>query len=605
MDQVAQVREKVNIVELISSFVPLKRAGRNFKATCPFHTEKTPSFVVSPERQIWHCFGCSKGGDCFTFLMEYENMDFVEALRTLAKEAGVELKQYHADASLSSKKEKMYVLNKLACDFYHYILTEHNAGKRALFYLLEERKLTVPLINTFKLGFSPGIGNALSNYLTSKKGYTKEDLSEAGLSVQRGGRDMSDFFVGRITFPLHDHRGNVVGFSGRVIDGGERQQSPKYINTRDTLVYQKGSNFFGIHIAKEEMKKIGRVILFEGEFDVITAFAHGIKNALAVKGTALTEPQVNTLTRYVRKVSLCFDQDSAGQEAMKRALPLLEQKGLTVTVVVPPHGKDADESLREHPLSFKRALESAISVYDFLFERALSLNDVRTAEGKRHIGEALLPLFYNISNQIVREHYIRKLSFQLETSYESIMREVEKIAKRGTLRIATPLPASGKRQRSEVLEEYLLALIIQSENPREVMGELVKGGFDAVFTAPAYQKIRDRLGEWFSKNESFDARGFSRFLQKELVDAFDTCFLLPMPQFEHFKHRMEEVVKVAKELQLLQVRLRMKHLGEAIKKKAGGGMDVEVTALQEELSSLVMLLKSSDDVKTASSAMVK
>lgn len=256
MDDVARVREKIDIVGLISEYIPLKKMGRNFKALCPFHSEKTPSFVVSPERQIWHCFGgCAKGGDCFTFLMDYENLEFVEALRILAKKAGIELKTSSFQTGLSSKKEKIYILNRLTNEFYHFVLIKHPAGGKALSYLSEDRRLNTELINTFMLGFSPKSGIALSNYLMKKKGYKREDLIEAGLASPSGQAGVVDFFRERLMFPLSDHRNNIVGFSGRAIDsefvGG------KYINTRDTLVYHKGGMFFGLNIAKDEIKKKG------------------------------------------------------------------------------------------------------------------------------------------------------------------------------------------------------------------------------------------------------------------------------------------------------------------------------------------------------------
>ncbi|MCL5432485.1 MAG: DNA primase, partial [Patescibacteria group bacterium] len=359
MDQVSQVREKIDIVQLISEYVPLKKAGRNFKANCPFHGEKTPSFVVSPERQIWHCFGCGKGGDCFTFLMEYESLEFPEALRILAKRVGIEIQSTHFEAGLTTKKEKIYRLNRLSLEFYHYLLTKHNVGKKALSYLIEKRKINEKIIDSFSLGFAPRVGNALVKFLIDKKKYDKEDLNEAGLmSFRRGG--IFDFFAGRIIFPLFDHRDNVIGFSGRVLEDQSAQISSKYINTRETLVYHKGDVFFGLNVAKDEIKKQGRVIVMEGELDVISSVQEGIKNVIAVKGTALTENQAQLISRFAGKVSLCFDRDKAGIDAVKRSVPVLEKKGLTITVVQVPNGKDPDESIKENAFEFKNAMKNDI-----------------------------------------------------------------------------------------------------------------------------------------------------------------------------------------------------------------------------------------------------
>ncbi|MEX2012831.1 MAG: DNA primase, partial [Candidatus Levyibacteriota bacterium] len=334
MDDVSRVREKIDIVSFISEYIPLKKAGRNFKAPCPFHNEKSPSFVVSPERQIWHCFGCGKGGDVFTFLMEYDNMEFVEALRTLAKKAGIPLAEGGFDSGVSSKKEKIYQINKLTLDFYQYLLTKHNVGKIALEYLLKERKLTPAIMNTFSLGFSPKVGNALCNYLINKKKYKREDLIEAGLATYQNSR-LVDFFRGRIMFPLFDHRDNVVGFAARVLKT-QNIEGSKYINSRETLVYHKGELFFGLNIAKEEIKREQQAIVVEGELDAISCFMQGVKNVVAIKGTALTEKQAVLIGRFSPKVTLCLDMDSAGFEATKRSLPILEKAGLTTTVIVLP-----------------------------------------------------------------------------------------------------------------------------------------------------------------------------------------------------------------------------------------------------------------------------
>lgn len=253
MDQVAQVREKIDIVNLISEYIPLKKSGRNFTTTCPFHNEKTPSFVVSPERQIWHCFGCGRGGDAFSFVMEYENIEFIEALRMLAKKTGIRLKLGDNSAS-TSKKERIFELNKLASNYYNYVLTDHSSGKDALRYLKEKRGITEKLIKTFNIGFSGGGRGDLTNYLIDKKKYTNKDLIDAGISFQKDSRSF-DFFRNRIIFPLIDHRGNIVGFSGRKIT--EDGYGPKYINTKETFAYHKGSTFFWLEYCKRRYKKAG------------------------------------------------------------------------------------------------------------------------------------------------------------------------------------------------------------------------------------------------------------------------------------------------------------------------------------------------------------
>ncbi len=582
MDAVAQVREKIDIVALISEFLPLKKLGRNFKTTCPFHSEKTPSFVVSPERQIWHCFGCNKGGDCFTFLMEYENLEFPEALRTLAKKAGVILPEGKFAAGVSSQKEKIYTVNKEAMEFYHYVLTKHAAGKKALAYLTEERKIKDKVIQTFMLGFAPTAGDGLLNYLMHKKNHTREDLIFAGLATQTG-----DFFTNRIIFPLFDHRGNIEGFSGRTMS--QNFQGSKYVNTRETLVYHKGSVFFGLHIAKEEIKKQNWAIIMEGEFDVISSFQEGIGNAVAVKGTALTENQVNLIARFAQKVSLCFDSDRAGQEAIKRSLPALEKKGLSTSIIVTSDGKDPDEAIRNDPFAFKKAVKNDVGVYDYLLEQTLVSVNKESAEGKKKITEELLPVLGAIENEIVKEHYLKKLAVSLDASYESMLRQSEKMQKKEITDTLVP-KVKDKKPRQEILEEYLLALILQYTHPKKMFSDASENLSEFVFATPAHGKIFDSLIAYFAATDVFNQVKFLSVLAPELFAAFDRCYLLPLPIFASDEKYKEEMIKVTSHLQSFFIRSKIKTLGDTIHEKEKNGGNEELLQLREEFSRLASLL---------------
>lgn len=596
MDQVAQVREKIDLVSLIQEYIPLKKAGRNFKAVCPFHNEKTPSFVISPERQIWHCFGCQKGGDCFTFLMEYEKLEFPEALRALAKKAGVELKESFFQTGLSSKKDKIYSLNRLSLDFYHYVLTKHNAGKQALSYLVNTRKIDNKLIETFSLGFSPKEGNALSNFLVTKKKYQKGDLIEAGISFEYRGQLM-DFFRNRIMFPLFDHRGNIVGFSGRVINppaGGS--EGGKYINTRETLVYHKGRMFFGLNTAKEEIKKLDKVIVTEGEFDVISMFSQGYRNVIAIKGTALTGDQASLLGRFTKNIALCLDQDIAGSEATKRSFLVLEEKGFSTTVILAPNGKDPDEAIKNDPISFKKALKSDISIYDYFFNNAFASFDKETTSGTRKITEEFLPIFMHIENEIVKEHFLKKLAKELNTSYESLLREIEKIGKKEMSKDEIIIPSKDRRERAEILEEYLLALIIQSQNPIEIFEYAKEGLKDYKFRMSSIEKIMEFLNIYLKTHKQLDIKQFSNTLPQELLKIFDICFLLPMPKLLEEGKYQAEAEKAAKELRSLFLKDKIKFLSQDLKNKEKDKKPEEIKKLEEELSGLIHLLSTSSSV---------
>ena len=597
MDEVSQIRERIDIVSFISEYIPLKKMGRNFKTVCPFHSEKTPSFVVSPERQIWHCFGgCSKGGDVYEFLMEYENLEFIEALRILAKRTGIQLRESSFQAGTSSKKEIIYKLNRIALDFYHFVLTKHEAGKKALSYLTKNRKLDERLIETFLLGFSPKEGVSLSNYLINKKKYKREDLIEAGLAFYAGGPSTSsglkDFFRNRVMFPLFDHRGNVVGFSGRAIE--EPYSGGKYINTRETLVYHKGSMFFGLNTAKEEIKRLDKAIIVEGELDVISCYSIGIKNVVAVKGTALTENQVTLMARFTSNICLCFDKDDAGYEATKRSLSSLEKKEINITTCIFENGKDTDEAIKNDLTAFKKAMKRNIPVYDYIFSKTFSSFEKDKVYGKRKISEELLPIFVKISNEIVKEHYLRKLSLELGVSLEALSKEIEKIEKKEVVKenvfVTKNPPAGGKRSRIEVLEDYLMSLIVQQENPKMFLEKCLSILKDYKFEKDSYQKILDHLSGFFKNNSKYNSKNFLNLLPKELVSSFDSAYLFPLSSFESENKYVREVEKVSRELRALFLKNRIKEISDNLKKGEKGEDLKKITDLEKELALAIGLL---------------
>ncbi len=589
MDQVSQVREKIDIVALLSEFIALKKTGANFKAVCPFHNEKTPSFVVSTERQMWHCFGCGKGGDAFTFLMEYEHIEFPEALRDLAKRAGVTLEQQGTwQSGLSSKKDKIFAINTIVGEFYHYILTKHPAGKKALDYLLEERGLSLPLINTFMIGFAPSSGNALVTYLQQKKKYTADDLNEAGISTIRRGR-FADFFTNRIMFPLIEHRGDVVGFSGRVF-GKTPDDVPKYINTKDTIVYHKGTHFFGLNLAKDSVKENDKAIVVEGEFDVIACFKHGIRNVIAIKGTAFTDQQATLLGRFTKNIALCLDQDNAGQNAIKRSLPILEKKGFNTSVILIPDGKDADESLQVGETPFKMAIKHDVGIYDFLLEKALNAQSPTSVIGKQKIGEDLLPFFAGIQNEIVKEHYLRKLSKALQTSYETMVKELEKQGQKETVQ-SMPFPVKDKKSRKEKLEFYLLALVFQHPSICTMATAVAEIVTEEMFDIPSHSKIFAYLISYCKQSSTFAPKSFIEMLPKELVDTCNTFFLFPIPPFPSSDAYETEIRKSANDMKVIYLRTRIQSLGKELQEQEKEGNEDSIRSLQDEFTKLTTALK--------------
>lgn len=580
MDQVSQVRERIDIVALLGEYIAVKKGGRNFKARCPFHEEKTPSFMISPERQRWHCFGCGKGGDAFTFLMEYEHIEFPEALRMLAKRAGVVLQTSSFESKNSEKKERLAEINSFAGQYYHYILTKLPAGKKALEYVTN-RGVTDKALESFQIGFAPNAMSGLSDYLVTKKKFTKEEVIDSGLAYERNGR-LRDFFYSRLMFPLIDTNGTVVGFSGRVLE--DIQSGPKYINTRETLLYHKGEHLFGIHLTKDSIRKEDQAILVEGEFDVLSCFQNGVGNVVAVKGTALTERQVALLGRFATRITMCFDGDKAGQEAIKRSLPIIEKKGLSTSVIVIPGGKDPDEAIKASPAQFLQAVKHDIGVYDFLLDVISKRYDLDSIEGKKEIGHELLPIFSQIQNEIVKEHYMKKLSTVLQTSYESLQKELGKLQKETPT--IHPTPQSVKKSQEETMEEYLLACLMQSDQTLVFLISLQAFFEDSIPSTRSTQKLLLALFEFAKSGASEFPDNFSQTLPTELMETYDNAFLYPLSLADK-KQEEKEIIRVAKQLATMYLKTCIQELMQ----KMGESKEDEEDFLRKQYTALTNRLK--------------
>ncbi len=563
--------------------LPITKLGKEYYKgpVYNFTVDKDHSYVAAN----FAVANCGKGGDVYTFLMEYERLEFPEALRILAKRAGITLSTRDETPGVSSKKERFYQINSLAKEFYHFVLTKHNVGRNALSYL-QRRGINPKIIETFHIGFAPEAGGSLVKYLTSKKNFQREDILDAGLGTLRA-RELSDFFRGRLMFPLIDHRDNVLGFSGRVLRDGEKIS--KYVNTRETLVYHKGDHVFGLSITKDAIRRENQAIVVEGEFDVMACFQNGVSNVVAVKGTALTENQVNLLSRFAQKITFCFDSDKAGQDALRRSLSVVEKKGLTPTVIALSIAKDPDEAIRADAALFKKAVREDVSVYDYLFEKVLSVVDVEKAEGKKQVSDFLLPIISDIKNEIIKEHYLKKISSVLDTSYESIIKELQRQAVKDVKVVLTDVPKA-KRGRDEIMEEYLLSLIVQSDQPKlhfEKAFSILSGSLPK---ENSYQKILYQLRSHFANSDVFNSKTFGDSLPKELIVSYDTSLLFPLSVFQNDQKLLEEVEKTAKKLHVIYIQQKMKKLAQEIKVKEQKGAEEEVRALKENYSQLVSRL---------------
>jgi DNA primase len=473
---VEEVKQKTDIVSIISEHLQLKKAGRNFKGLCPFHNEKTPSFIVSPELQIYKCFGCGESGDVFTFLEKNDGMDFSEALNYLADRAGVKLTRVNVGAK--SEKEAIYETNKLVARLYKYLLLKHKLGESALVYLKRDRGLKMSTIETFGLGYSPNDPALVVKTLVDKKGVKKNDLVSAGLTYERSG-SIFDRFSGRVIFPLIDHRGNICGFAGRVLPGSKTKMA-KYVNSPETPAYHKSDMFYALNIAKEHIKKSKTAIIVEGELDAISLWQIGIKNVVAIKGSALTENQASLIRRFAEKIVLALDSDEAGQEAARRALVVSQKYDLEVNVVSLKKYKDPDEAARNDPEYLKKMIEKAAPGWDFVFKLIFAKYNPDTAGGKAKISKEVAPLLGQIEDKIIQAHYVNRIAKKLGVEPEAVFGQIK-----GKTDLSKPAEKAEvvKKDRREILEERLLAIILQLGT------DYAKDEFIKHFSISLYRKI--------------------------------------------------------------------------------------------------------------------
>jgi DNA primase len=416
MDAVEEVKQRLAIEDVISEYVQLKRAGRNWKGLSPFGNEKTPSFVVSPEKQIWHDFSSGKGGNMFSFVMEMEGLDFKGALELLARKAGVDLEQYRGQSGQRSgpSKERLYALLDAATHFYQ---VQFSKNKIALEYVFKKRQFTKETALMFKLGYAPNNGSALLDFLKGK-GFSEAEMKAAGVSARayRGG--VQDMFRGRLMIPLQDPQGKVIGFTARLLD--EDPNAPKYINTPQTVLYDKSRHVYGLHLAKEAIRKSKFVVITEGNLDVIASHQADVRMVVATAGTALTEPHLKALSRFTGDIRLSFDADKAGLNATERAIPIASRVKVSLSIIDIPSGKDPDELIKQDPEIWKNVIQKPQYALDWLMERYTKLLDISSAEGKRQYSDVLLPVVRALDDAVEKDHYLNAIAEAIGVSREAL-----------------------------------------------------------------------------------------------------------------------------------------------------------------------------------------
>ena len=583
MDQIEEIKQKVNIADVVGEYVTLKRGGKNLKGLCPFHGEKTPSFMVNESIGIYKCFGCGKGGDAISFVMEMEKVDFPEALEILAEKVGVKLVK---KGNLGKDKEKgeMLAVHDLAREYYHYLLTKHPVGEVARKYL-SSRDLGEKLINEFKLGYSVDMWDGLYQFLVVKKGYKADLVERAGLVTKRsGGSGYYDRFRGRVMFPISDHRGRVIAFAGRVIPGTKgADEAPKYINSPESPIFHKSRVLFGFDIAKADIKKKDRVVVVEGELDMIRSFAAGVGETVAIKGSALTEDQVEMLSRVTKNLVLALDADAAGDAATKRGIEIATNREMAVKVLRLVGGKDPDDVARDNPGKWTKMIGGAVDVYEYYINSAVEKYGVEGVEAKRKISGEVLPQINRIGNQVVKSFYVKKLASVLGMSEEVVMKEMERVRK------DIPIPktaekdagVTGPRDRKDILAVEILSLLLAIEKEP---GEAVKRKLLVYGVGKSVGKVLDAWWEWIASDTTAAGRvvEFIKQLPEELQSVAQEAYLI-----EHDESKLElNLAETVDEWERIWLEERSGEVSSRIKAAEEGNDDEGVKKWTKEFVSL-------------------
>lgn len=538
MGVIDEIKDRVDIVEFVSSYVPLQKAGRNYKALCPFHADTTPSFVVFPEGQRWHCFGaCSTGGDIFTFLMKKENMEFSEALRVLAQRAGIPLApRSQAEKGEEERRRLLRKINSAAAQYFHHLLLQSAEGDGAREYLAK-REVAEGTWRDFQLGYSLPQWDALSRHLGAK-GYREADLFAAGLTVERESGGYYDRFRGRLVFPIHDAKGGVVGFGGRALD----DSLPKYVNSPQTPLFDKGHILYGIHLAKGAIRDAGVAIIVEGYMDVLMAHQHGFGNVVAAMGTALTEEQVRTLRKLTKSFTLAMDADAAGEQASLRGLEVAKKEygiehrqspeikaiyehiklkkyvDANIKVITMPAGQDPDDVIRTEPGHWARLVEHALPLMEYYFQVASDGKDLGSPEGKSALVHQLLPLIKEIGDGIERAHYLQKLARLVRIDERTLAAEMKRLRPRAGTTVPVAEDAVSPIFRTPpALENYCLVLLLNAPGHLHEFEELKPDDFLVAENRYVFQALLD----FMEGEQGFDVKVFRASLDPVLGEHLD------------------------------------------------------------------------------------
>lgn len=595
---VDEIKSRLDLIDIISEYFPMKQAGANYKALCPFHKEKSPSFMASKEKQIWHCFGCGEGGDLFGFVMKMEGLEFPDALKLLAAKAGVKLKRQ--DPQLQSKKNALYDICDLSARFFHELLLKHPKAQIARDYI-KKRGLKVDTVAGWQIGYSPDSWDVLLNFL-KQKGFSESDIFAAGMAVKKEGDGQTaqqgmglaryyDRFRNRLMFPIKDVHGNVVGFTARVLDE-TRDKMGKYINTPQTAIYDKGRLLYGLDKAKTQIRKQNLAVLVEGNMDCISSHEAGVSNVVASSGTALTLDQVALLKRFSENIALAFDADLAGENASLRGIEIALQQGLNIKVITIPEGKDPDDCIRNNPQDWIEAIKNAVSIMDYYFARTLNGLDMTKAENKKGAAKFLLSRISRLPDRIEQAHYLQKLSSAINVS-ESVLREALPKSSQGgapgaartTVGALAQSAASApvKIDRQKQLSDLFLALL-QSTKRDEAIEKIDE---EEMAPGPGLDLYKN-LKKYYSQNNqtSIDQGVFWQNWQQNLTDKTLIDYNNQLSLF--LDKEFDPGTNLAKELDKIILELKRFYLARQSQQISGELRQAESSGNKEKISSLTL-----------------
>ncbi|MCA9338950.1 DNA primase [Candidatus Saccharibacteria bacterium] len=571
-----EVRDKLNIEDVIGEYVPLKRSGRSFKGLSPFTSEKTPSFMVTPDKNIWYDFSSDQGGDVFSFIMKVEGLDFRAALELLARKAGVDLSLYDTSQhkTVAKKKQRLLSALDLSANYYQQTLIKN---KHALEYIIKKRGFDKQTIQDFRLGYAPENGDALVSFL-KKKGYSLSELKDAGLISSRGG----DMFRGRIMVPLCDGQGQVIGFTARLLS--ENKNAPKYINTPQTLLYDKSRHVFGLHQAKTAIRHADYAVITEGNLDVVSSHQAGIRQVVATAGTAITEHHFKALNRLTENIKLAFDGDKAGVAATERAIPIAQKVDVRLSIITLPDGaKDPDELIQEDADKWQQAINAAAPVVDWVLSAYANRCDLETAEGKRVFSTKALTVVSELQDSVEKEHYIEKIAEYTGASSVALKEKMQAVENKDTAQNTRLKPVKAKKDapRKEGYEDNLLALALIDNDARELLKKMSKGDFESdeqrhlfsFFLKNPQQSVGESIPEGLREIDTY---------VKVLLLKADARYAAWSAQ-----DRYLEAAKLIRQMQNEKVKLKKRELTRALREAEEAGDEKKSAALRSALNKII------------------